>query len=144
MDIYVGSDHAGYNLKQAVKKHLEENGYKVIDLGSYSPDDPVDYSDIAREVAEKIQENQDAMGVMICGTGQGSAMALNRHKTVRAALCTNIELAEMSRRHNYANVLCLGERTTEEKLALEILDKFLNTQPDPDERHKRRIEKFDV
>jgi ribose 5-phosphate isomerase B len=144
MDIYVGSDHAGYNLKQAVKKHLEEKGNKVIDLGSFSPDDPVDYSDIAREVAEKIQENQDAFGIIICGTGQGSAMAANRHKKVRAALCDTVELAEMSRRHNYANVLCMGERTTDQALALQIVDKFLETEPDSDERHKRRIEKFDV
>lgn len=144
MDIYVGSDHAGYNLKQAVKKYLEEKGHKIIDLGSFSADESVDYSDIAREVAEKIQENQDAFGIIICGTGQGSAMAANRHKKVRAALCDTIELAEMSRRHNHANVLCMGERTTDEKLALQIVDKFLETQPDPEERHKRRIEKFDV
>lgn len=143
MDIYVGCDHAGYNLKQAVKKHLEEKDYKVIDLGSFNAGESVDYPDIAREVAEKIQENQDAFGIMICGTGQGSAMALNRHKTVRAALCPTLEHAEMARRHNYANVLCLGERLTEEGLALKIVDKFLETQPDPEERHKKRVEMFD-
>lgn len=143
MDFYLGSDHAGYNLKQAVKKHLEEEGFRIFDLGSFEGEDAVDYPDIAREVAEKIQEHQDAMGVMICGTGQGSAMALNRHKKVRAALCNTVELAEMSRKHNYANVLVMGERTTPEDLAIKIVDKFIETQPDSEERHKRRVDMLD-
>ena len=143
MEIYIGSDHAGYKLKQAVKTHLEAKDIKVIDLGSFNGEDSVDYPIIAREVCEKVLEYPNSFGIMICGTGQGSAMACNRMKGVRAALSTSVELAEMSRRHNHANVLCLGERTTDEALALEIVDKFLDTQPDPEERHKNRVDMFD-
>ncbi|MFC1655473.1 ribose 5-phosphate isomerase B [Patescibacteria group bacterium] len=144
MEIYIGSDHAGYKLKQAVKKHLEEREVKVTDLGSFNGEESVDYPDIAREVVEKVLEYPGTFGIMICGTGQGSAMMANRHKGIRAALCTSEELAEMAKRHNHANMLCLGERTTEEGLALKIVDKFLDTPVDPDERHKRRVDKFDT
>jgi len=143
MEIYIGSDHAGYNLKHAVKKYLEGKDIKVIDLGAFSGEESVDYPVIAREVSEKVFENPNTLGIMICGTGQGSAMACNRYKGIRAALCTSIELAEMARRHNHANVLCMGERTTPVPLALQIVDKFLETQPDPADRHKRRIEMLD-
>lgn len=143
MKIYVGSDHAGYNLKQAVKDHLEKRDVKVTDLGSFEGEDSVDYPVIAREVCEKVLEYPNSMGIMICGTGQGSAMASNRNKGIRAALCPTVELAEMSRRHNYANVLCLGERTTDEKTALAVVDTFLDTKPDSAERHKKRVEMFD-
>lgn len=143
MDLYIGSDHAGYKLKQAVKKHLEEKGHKFTDLGSFNGEESVDYSVIAREVAEKVQEYPESMGIMICGTGQGSAMAMNRHKGVRAALCNTVELAQKAREHNHANALCLGERTTDEALALEIVDAFLDTPVSPEERHKKRIEMFD-
>ena len=91
MEVFVGCDHAGYKLKQAVKQHLEEKGHKIVDLGTFN-EEPADYPVIAREIAEKIQEHPEAMGVMICGTGQGSAMALNRHKKVRAALALQLNL----------------------------------------------------
>lgn len=143
MEIYIGSDHAGYNLKQTIKKHLAEKEIKVVDLGCFNGEESVDYPVIAREVCEKVLEYPNSMGIMLCGTGQGSAMACNRHKGIRAALCTSLYLAEMARRHNYANVLCMGERSTEEHLALEIVDKFLETKPDPDERHKRRVDMLD-
>lgn len=141
-EIFIGSDHAGYNLKKAVKNHLGED-YKVTDLGAFNQES-VDYSDIAREVSEKVLEYPGSVGIMICGTGQGSAMACNRHKGIRAALCTTVELAEMARRHNHANILCMGERTTEESLAMKIVDAFLTTEPDQEERHKRRVDKFDT
>ncbi len=143
MEIYIGSDHAGYKLKQVVKKHLEEKGIKITDLGSFASEEAVDYPVIAREVCEKVLEYPNSFGIMICGTGQGSAMASNRHKGIRAALCNTTYLAEMARKHNHANVLCMGERTTEEHLALEIVDKFLETNPDEEERHKKRVEMFD-
>jgi len=143
MEIYIGSDHAGYKLKQAVKKHLEGKDIKVTDLGSFGSEESVDYPIIAREVCEKVLEYPNTLGIMICGTGQGSAMACNRHKGIRAALCNTVYLAEMARKHNYANVLCMGERTTEENLALEIVDKFLDTKPDTEERHKKRVDMFD-
>lgn len=143
MEIYIGSDHAGYKLKQAVKTHLESKEIKVIDLGSFNGEESVDYPIIAREVGEKVLEYPNSMGIMICGTGQGSAMACNRMKGIRAALCNTLELAEMARRHNHANVLCMGERTTQEALALQIVDKFLETKPDSEERHKNRVDMFD-
>lgn len=143
MEIYIGSDHAGYKLKQTVKKHLEEKDIRVVDLGCFNGEESVDYPVIAREVCEKVLEYPNSFGIMICGTGQGSAMACNRNKGIRAALCTTTYLAEMARRHNHANVLCMGERSTEEHLALEIVDKFIETKPDPDERHKKRVEMFD-
>lgn len=143
MIFYIGSDHAGFNLKGAVKKHLEEKGHKVIDLGTYNAEDPVDYPDIAREVAEKLQEYPDTLGIMICGTGQGSAMAMNRHPKVRAALCNTVELAEKAREHNHANALCMGERTTPEDLAMQIVDKFIETPVSGEERHKRRVDMID-
>lgn len=143
MDLFIGSDHAGYKLKQAVKKHLEGKDYKITDLGSFNGEESVDYPVIAREVAEKVQEYPKSMGIMICGTGQGSAMAMNRHKGVRAALCNTVELAKKARDHNHANALCMGERTTDEALALEIVDKFLETPVSPEGRHKGRIEMFD-
>lgn len=143
MQVYIGSDHAGYNLKQTIKKHLEEKGVKLTDLGSFSGEESVDYPDIAREVSEKVLEYPGTFGIMVCGTGQGSAMACNRYDGIRAAVCTTTYLAEMARKHNHANILCLGERSTEEHLALKIVDTFLETDIDPDERHKRRVEKID-
>lgn len=144
MEIYIGSDHAGYTLKQAVKDHLEKRDVKVTDLGSFEGEDSVDYPVIAREVCEKVLEYPHSRGIMVCGTGQGSAMACNRNKGIRAALCPTVELAEMSRRHNHANVLCLGERTTDEKTARTIVDTFLDTEPDTAKRHKKRVEMLDT
>jgi ribose 5-phosphate isomerase B len=143
MHVYIGSDHAGYNLKQAIKDHLKNKGYEVTDLGSFSGEESVDYPDIAREVSEKVLEYPGSLGIMICGTGQGSAMMCNRHKGIRAALCTSEYMAEMARKHNHANVLCLGERTTQVADALKIVDTFFSTDYDNDERHKRRVAKLD-
>ena len=144
MQIYIGSDHAGYNLKQKIKQHLEAKGDEVTDLGSFKAEDAIDYPDIAREVGEKVLEYPGAFGIMVCGTGQGSCMMLNRMKGIRGALCTSEYLAEKAREHNHANVLCLGERSTEEDLALKIVDKFLSTDVSPEERHKLRVDKFDA
>jgi ribose 5-phosphate isomerase B len=143
MEVYIGSDHAGYNLKQTVKKYLEGKDIKITDLGSFNGEESVDYPDIAREVSEKVLEYPGTIGIMICGTGQGSAMMCNRNKGIRAALCTTENLAEMARQHNHANVLCLGERSTDSDLALKIVDKFLETPTDDNERHKRRVKKLD-
>ena len=143
MEVFIGSDHAGYALKSAVKDHLEKKDIKVTDLGAFSTDS-VDYPDITREVCEKVLEYPGSFGIMICGTGQGSAMTANRLKGIRAALCDTEFLAEQARKHNHANVLCLGERSTDQDLALKLVDIFLETQPDPDERHKRRVDKIDT
>ncbi|MBN1494355.1 ribose 5-phosphate isomerase B [Candidatus Peregrinibacteria bacterium] len=143
MEIFIGSDHAGYEMKKNIKEYLQGKDFKVTDLGSFSGEESVDYPDLTREVAEKVLEYPGSFGIMICGTGQGSAMAANRFKKIRAALCDSEFLAEMARAHNHANILCLGARVIKNDLAIKIVDKFLNTKPDKDQRHKRRVEKID-
>lgn len=143
MHIYIGSDHAGYNLKQEVKKHIEEKkGFEVTDLGAFS-DESVDYPDIAREVTQKVLEYEGSFGIMICGTGQGSCMTANKERGIRAALCTNEYLAQKAREHNHANVLCMGERVTGTGVAKGIVDRFLETDADESERHARRVKKIE-
>jgi ribose 5-phosphate isomerase B len=143
MEIFIGSDHAGYEMKKSIKEYLQGKEIKVTDLGAFSGEESVDYPDLTREVVEKVLEYPGTLGIMICGTGQGSAMAANRFKKIRAALCDSEYLAEMARAHNHANVLCLGARVINDELAKKIVDKFLNTSFDNDERHKRRVEKID-
>jgi len=142
--IYIGSDHAGYKMKGELKEHLNEK-YKVVDLGVFD-ETSADYPDIAREVGEKVLEGKkwDRKGVLLCGTGIGMAMAANKLKGVRAADCTNIEMAEMARRHNNANVVTVGARMIPLDLAKQIIDKFLTTDFEKnEERHVRRVKKMD-
>jgi ribose 5-phosphate isomerase B len=139
--IYIGSDHAGYDLKGVIKKYLTEKGTKVVDLGCFSADS-VDYPDIAREVGEKAVEEKNSLGILICGTGIGMMMSANKLPGVRAAVCTHQLMAKMARMHNDANVLCLGSRIIGEELAKNIVDTFLETEFENEERHRRRIEKM--
>lgn len=141
--IYIGSDHAGYDLKDLLKKQLVEKGYKFLDLGAFSTDS-VDYPDIAREVAEKVVTEKNALGVLICGTGIGMMMTANKVPGVRAAVCTHELMAKMARLHNDANVLCLGSRIIGTDLAKHILDVFLDTGFEAEERHERRIKKIEA
>lgn len=140
--IYLGGDHAGFELKEVVKKHLETKQIEYIDLGAFSTES-IDYPDIAREVGEKVMENQGSYGILICGTGIGVSMAANKVKGVRAALCTSEEMAAKTREHNDANVLCIGSRITSEALALKMIDKFFATDFSSEERHQRRVDKID-
>lgn len=139
--IYLGSDHAGFEMKAEFKKFLGGKSIKFVDLGAFSTD-AVDYPDIAREVCEKIIDEKGSLGVLICGTGIGMSMAANKHPGIRAALCTSVEMAQMSRQHNDANVLCLGARIMAMDLAVQVLDTFLNTSFSNEERHVKRIEKI--
>ncbi len=142
--IYVGSDHAGFQAKEAVKAYLEEKDeYEVTDLGCFS-EDSCDYPDTAREVGEKIAENNGALGVLICGSGIGVAMAANKIRGVRAAMINNENLAEMARKHNDANVITMGARHTEVEDMKKYLDVFLKTDFESgEERHVRRVQKID-
>ncbi len=142
--VYLGSDHAGFVLKEELKKYLHERGFKYVDLGCFS-DDPVDYPDVAREVAEKVAEDaaEDVKGVLVCGTGLGMCMAANKVKGIRAASMVNENMAEMARRHNNANIACLGGKMVTLEEAKKLLDVFLNTGFDADERHVRRIGKIE-
>ncbi|MFA7686004.1 MAG: ribose 5-phosphate isomerase B [Candidatus Gracilibacteria bacterium] len=143
--IYIGSDHAGFANKGELKKYLIETGREVTDLGTFT-EESVDYPDIAREVGEKVLETPGSLGVLLCGTGIGMSMAANKLHGIRAALCNDESAAEMSKRHNDANVLAMGARTTETELLKKILEKFLVTKfegLEPEgERHLRRVEKM--
>jgi ribose 5-phosphate isomerase B len=142
--IYIGSDHAGYEMKEAVKKYIAEKpDFKVVDLGAFSQDS-IDYPDIAREVCEKIVDEKGALGILICGTGIGMMMSANKRAGIRAAVCTVELMAKMARLHNDANVLCLGSRVIGADLAKSIVDTFLTTKFENDERHVRRIGKMEA
>jgi ribose 5-phosphate isomerase B len=141
MDIAVGSDHAGYRLKEAVKEFLRSQGHRVTDYGT-SSEESVDYADFAFPVARAVAAGRHERGVLICGTGQGMIMAANRVRGVRAALCLDVETARMSRKHNNANVLVLsGWKVSAEQAGL-ILSAWLSTGFEGG-RHLRRIRKLD-
>lgn len=143
MRIYLGSDHAGLALKDELQTYLKENGYDVLDLGAFNAEPPTDYPDIAHEVAEKVRENNGGRGILICGTGIGMCMAANKIHGVRGANCESTQTVEMSRRHNDANVLCLGARILSSDTARSLVDVFLKTPFENEERHVRRVEKIE-
>lgn len=141
--IYIGSDHAGYEMKEALKKYIGEKAdFKAVDLGAFSQDS-LDYPDIAREVCEKIVDEKGSLGILICGTGIGMMMSANKREGIRAAVCTVELMAKMARLHNDANVLCLGSRIIGMDLAKNIVDTFLTTSFENEERHVRRIAKME-
>ncbi len=142
MRLLFASDHAGYDLKELLAAHARERGHEVLDLGPAGRDS-VDYPDFAHALAERLLAGGGTLGVLVCGTGIGMAMVANRHRGVRAALCHDAYTAEMARRHNHANVLCMGGRTTGPGVAIQMLDVFLTTQPEPG-RHTRRVEKIET
>jgi ribose 5-phosphate isomerase B len=139
--IIIGSDHAGFDLKERVKEWLEERGFEVEDVGPRSPEQ-VDYPDFAHQVAEAVGGGRRARGVLVCGTGIGVAIAANRHKGVRAAVVCGEETARLAREHNDSNVLALGGRTTDPQLAERILDVWLATAF-AGGRHARRVTKIE-
>lgn len=148
MQIYLGSDHAGLNLKKEIKLYLDGKfngveGSSALDLGVFT-NDATDYPDIAREVCEKVLENEGALGILICGSGVGMSISANRVNGIRAVLANNELTAKMAREHNNVNVLCMGERFTGKDLAMAIVDTFLSTKFDTEERHVRRIGKIDT
>ena len=138
--IFIASDHAGYNLKENIKKSLIKKKNTVKDLGTNSPNS-VDYPDFAHYLSKKIGKNKNSIGILICGSGIGMSMVANRHKNIRAALCHNIKSAKLSRMHNNANVLALGSRLTKREVALKCVNIFLKT-PFEGGRHLRRIKKI--
>ncbi|MEE9557368.1 MAG: ribose 5-phosphate isomerase B [Candidatus Adiutricales bacterium] len=141
MKVIVGSDHAGFNFKKMILSHLAKNGHQVLDAG---PEDTTscDYPHYAFKVARAVAGSEYDRGVLICGTGLGMSYAANRVKGIRAALCMNEYQARMSRAHNDANILVLGERVIGPDLALSILETWLEVEFESG-RHQRRIELFD-
>ena len=139
--MYIGSDHAGYTLKETLQAHIQDQGHDVVDLGVFDSVNKVDYPDIAREVGEKVAENPGSLGVLVCGTGIGVCMAANKVKGVRAATVHDMTTARFTRQHNDANVLCLGERVVGSEVAKDILDTFLSTAFEGG-RHEARVQKI--
>lgn len=140
MKIAIGADHGGLELKERVKELLLELGHNVKDVGCHTPDS-VDYPDIADVVTTALLENGCESGILICGTGIGMSIAMNRNAKIRAALCHDEYTARMSREHNNANVLCLGARVVGVGVAEEIVKTWLTTEF-AGGRHQRRIDKF--
>jgi len=142
MRILIGSDHAGYELKEEIKKYLSaKGGYSVEDIGAFSKE-PVDYPLIGHKLAKGISEGSFTRGILICGSGIGMSIVANRHRNVRAALCHNLYTVKLSRKHNDANVLALGARVLGTGLALEMVELFFNTDFEGG-RHLRRVEEID-
>ncbi len=150
MTIYLATDHAGFELKEKIKKFLIEGGYQVEDLGNFKYDEKDDYPDWIHPLAKKISEcagdlSRACRGIVFGGSGQGEAMVANRYKGVRAAVLYKFDkdIVKLSREHNDANVLSLGARFLKEKDALKAVKLWLETPFSGEERHKRRIEKID-
>ncbi|NLF39171.1 ribose 5-phosphate isomerase B [bacterium] len=142
MRIAIGSDHAGYALKEEVKAALKAMKHDVEDCGCFSTESS-DYPDAAQSVAKAVQAGAAERGVLVCSTGIGISIAANRHPGVRAALCFTCDMAERAREHNDANVICFGARQTQPADARAMLEAFLATPFSREERHRRRIGKID-
>lgn len=140
--MYVGADHAGFELKQKLVAELRRLGYEPVDVGPKSLDPADDFPDYARPVAEAVSHGAARRGVLTCGTGLGMSYVANRYPHVRAAVVWNPEIAELSRRHNDANVLVLPSRFLKDDDSLDILRRWLST-PFEGGRHQRRVEKID-
>ena len=141
MKISIASDHGGYVLKEAVKKHLIEKGIEVVDFGTDSLAS-CDYPDFGKPAAEAVAEGEVDKGILICTTGIGMSMLANKIKGIRAALCADTVSARLTREHNDANILVMGAGIVGEILAMSIVDTFLNTEFSNEEKHIRRINKI--
>ena len=142
MIIAIASDHGGYQLKETVKEYLRtRNDIQIVDLGTDS-EESVDYPIYGKACAEAVASGKADRGIVCCGTGIGISIAANKVKGIRCGLCTSVEMAELTRQHNNANVLALGGRITEPQLALDIVKTFLDTEFEGG-RHKRRTDMLD-
>jgi ribose 5-phosphate isomerase B len=138
--IAIASDHGGFELKKELSRYLEKMGWHAKDLGTYGLE-AVDYPDRADEMARWISFNPEKMGILICGSGIGMSIAANRYRLIRAALCNDSTSASLARKHNNANVLCLGARLISSETAKECVDSFLNSEFEGG-RHVARVEKL--
>lgn len=140
MQIWIGADHAGVDLKDQIKSMLEARDHEVTDQGAYS-DESVDYPDFAASVAQGVSSGSAQRGILVCGTGIGMAIAANKISGVRAAVCHDLDTVRLSRQHNQANVLALGARTLEPNLALSMVREWLQVDFEGG-RHDRRVRKI--
>jgi ribose 5-phosphate isomerase B len=138
--IAIGSDHAGYEMKEEVKSLLQKQGFEITDFGTHNTES-ADYPDFAHPVAIAVEKGENDLGILICGSANGVAMAANKHQGIRAAICWNEELASLARQHNNANVLCLPARFIKMELAEKIVDQFLKVDFEGG-RHERRVNKI--
>ncbi|MEN9744085.1 MAG: hypothetical protein RLZZ65_1890 [Bacteroidota bacterium] len=138
--IPIGCDHAGFQTKQAIIKHLKERGFEVKDYGCHS-EDSIDYPDYAHPVASHVESHPGTLGILLCGSGNGINMTANKHQGVRSALCWKKEIAELARQHNDANIITLPARFISIEEALEMVDLFLSTRFEGG-RHGNRIAKI--
>ena len=136
--IYIASDHAGFNLKESIKKKYSSE-LEIFDLGPKSSKKPVNYPHYAHKLSKKI--NKENIGILVCGSGMGMAMSANKHKNIRAALCYSVKNAKLSRLHNDANVITLGGRLIGRNLAFKCINTFLNTKFEGG-RHLKRVRKI--
>jgi len=141
MRIAIGADHAGYPLNERVIEDQRNSGYEIVDFGTHDGSVPDDYPDYAKKVGESIQSGSTEIGILICGSGVGAAVAANKLRGIRAALCGDTYSGHQSREHDDCNVLCVGARVTGVELALEIVRAFVNARFTGEERHKRRLAK---
>ena len=138
--IFISSDHAGYNLKELIKKKFKKK-YKFQDLGTNNSKNSVNYPDYAHKLCKKVGTNSKNMGILVCGSGIGMSMAANRHKKIRAAVCYSVKNTKLSRLHNNANIITLGSRLTKKNIAFKLVSIFLETKFDGG-RHLRRVKKL--
>ncbi len=138
-NIYIASDHAGFNLKESIKKKFSKK-YNLFDLGPENSSKSVNYPDYAHKLSRKIVKKQN-IGILVCGSGMGMSMSANKHKNIRAALCYSVKNAKLSRLHNDANVITLGERLISKSLAFKCINAFLNTKFEGG-RHLKRVKKI--
>jgi ribose 5-phosphate isomerase B len=141
MRLVIGSDHAGWMLKPAVLAFLKEQGHEVIDVGSYD-DKPVDFPDIARQVAAKIASGEAERGIMVCGTGVGASIAANKMKGIRAAVCHDVHSAHQSVEHDDVNVMCIGAQIVGPWLAKDLVAAYLSARFSTEEDFRRRVAKL--
>lgn len=137
--IAIAGDHAGYELKEIIKNHLKDK-YEIQDFGTHSLDS-VDYPDFVHPAASSVENGENELGILICGSGQGVSMTANKHQKIRCALCWEVELAELAKQHNDANMVAIPARFVSEELALKIIDAFLITEFEGG-RHQNRVNKI--
>lgn len=140
MKIYIGSDHAGYNMKEIVKEYLSSLGHTFQDFGTFSTDS-TDYPDYAHAVARAVESEEDGMGILLCGSANGVCMTANKHAGIRAALCWTPEIAGLARLHNNANILCIPARFVSEDVAKDMVKTFFTTAFEGG-RHSLRVAKI--
>ena len=140
MNISIGNDHAGVDLKEAIVSHLKQKGHQLHNHGTNS-EDSVDYADFIHPVAKDVEDKKTDLGIVVCGSGNGAAMTANKHQKIRAALCWSVEISKLSRQHNNANILSIPARFVNIEQALEMVDMFITT-PFESGRHQKRIDKI--